>query len=551
MSAGCHLSARQQTMACRLQHRPILPESFKISSLKMSVVSLQEYRDLIVRSGLLTADSIEEELNSYSSDPAKSSSDDVDDVTGFAKHMESAGLLTQWQNANLLRGRYRGLMFGKFRILRLLGAGGMGRVFLAENQMLQRQVALKILPKKLSKQTTALQRFHREARALARLSHDNIVRVHDVDVHDGTHYIVMEYVHGVDLHRMVRKQGPLDEATAANYICQAANGLAHAHEADLIHRDVKPANMLINAKGEIKVLDLGLALLQTEEDGSLTADPTKALGTADYISPEQALNSRDIDARTDIYSLGCSLYYLLTGAAPFGKGTNAERLLAHQLRDPTPINELRAELKLAPVSETLASICVRMMAKAPADRYATAADVAAALSPIGGVTAAATGSPLDADSSDMIDSQSSLDTASLQQLKTISESASSISNHAGGRAKKSPATSRSKKSNRSRTAIFSLGAGAAVCALAMIGWMRSGSASSENSDGVATSPIAVAKPAVGINDELLPFFVVGTNQTYHTRDCRHVHGKSNVRQITQQAKSAGIYRPCRVCKPDQ
>jgi hypothetical protein len=190
------------------------------STKKASRVSLQDYRMLIVHSGLLTPDDVRrqyadfaEQSKSLDHDSAESNSEptgltddessDKDKASPFARHLENKGLLTRWQNANLLRGRYRGLMFGKFRVLRMLGKGGMGRVFLAENELLQRRVALKVLPRKLSRRSSALDRFHREARALAKLNHDNVVRVHDVDVRDNTHYIVMEFVQGVDLYRKV------------------------------------------------------------------------------------------------------------------------------------------------------------------------------------------------------------------------------------------------------------------------------------------------------------------------------------------------------------
>lgn len=515
----------------------------------MSVVSLQEYRELILRSGLLDTDAIQEQFASFLKGAEYSGSETTaDDAANFAKHLEMSGLLTQWQNANLLRGRFRGLMFGKFRVLRMLGAGGMGRVFLAENQMLKRQVALKVLPKKLSSHSTALERFHREARALARLSHNNIVRVHDVDVQENTHYIVMEYVQGIDLHRKVSKEGPLDEAVAANYICQAAQGLAHAHDADLIHRDVKPANMLINRQGVIKVLDLGLALLQTEEDGSLTADPTKALGTADYISPEQALNSRQIDARTDIYSLGCSLYFLLTGVAPFGDGTNAQRLLAHQVKDPTPINEVRRENKRTPVGESLVEICARMMAKKPEDRFASAAEVALALAPIGGNHPNLGSSSLDTYAGDADGSQSSLDTASLQQLKTISESASSPSGSSVARDQRSAPRRSGQPSNRGiyiGAGIF--GVAAALLAIGLVTMQAAPDAPGPTS----ASPVAVAKPAIPPTAGMTPFYVVGTNQTYHSVDCRHVTGKDNVRPVSTQMLKSGFLSPCKVCKPGQ
>jgi serine/threonine-protein kinase len=536
----------------------------KSSTKKTSRVSLQEYRKLIVRSGLLTPDVVRQQhlefqANTDSPDVDSSNSnadpteliDDEDAIKAaakFARHLENNGLLTRWQNANLLRGRYRGLMFGKFRILRMLGAGGMGRVFLAENEMLQRRVALKVLPKKLSSRSSALDRFHREARALARLNHDNIVRVHDVDVQDRTHYIVMEFVQGVDLYRKVAKEGPLDEAIAANFVMQAAAGLSHAHEAGLIHRDVKPANMLIDNQGTVKVLDLGLALLESEQDESLTADPSRALGTVDYISPEQALSSHELDARTDIYSLGCTLYYLLTGKAPFGKGTSAERLLAHQLKETEPINNVRIELSLLPVDERLVGVCNRMMAKSADDRFASAAEVAVALSPLAGsakaVGLAIGSSSYIANSADLEGSQSTLDTESLEQLKTISESASNTSSFSIAKQQKPSDRLRKTKSKKKPPVVWAAATGGVAILLVAAGifWMQG-----SPSDSAANQ----AGPPVVSSDQrdVEPLFVVGKGRVYHTSNCQHLRGKNNTRQITQRMAKAPGLRACKICRP--
>jgi serine/threonine-protein kinase len=223
--------------------------------------------------------------------------------------------------------------------------------------------------------TSYLARFHREARAAAALDHRNIVRAFDVDNDGNIHYLVMEYVEGRDLQQIVTKDGPLAYTAAAEYIRQAAEGLASAHRAGLIHRDIKPANLLVTPKNVVKLLDLGLARFADEDKSSLTvAYDENVLGTADYLAPEQALDSHAVDARADIYALGCSMFFLLTGHPPFVGGTLPQRLMMHQ-KQPPP--DIRAERPDAP--QELLDICLRMMSKRPEDRYQSADEVAAEL----------------------------------------------------------------------------------------------------------------------------------------------------------------------------
>ena len=251
----------------------------------------------------------------------------------------------------------------------------MSSVYLAEHVLMQRRVAIKVLPKHRVDDTSYLARFHREAQAAAALDHRNIVRAYDVDNDGDIHYLVMEYVEGRDLQQIVKDDGPLDYADAAEYIRQAAEGLAHAHEAGLIHRDVKPANLLVDQRNVVKVLDLGLARFTDEDRASLTvAYDENVLGTADYLAPEQAIDSHGVDARADIYSLGCSLYFLLTGHPPFPDGTLPQRLMAHQKQPPPSIYKDRPD---AP--KDLVAICMKMMAKKADERYQSAAEAAAAL----------------------------------------------------------------------------------------------------------------------------------------------------------------------------
>ncbi len=285
-------------------------------------------------------------------------------------------LLTRWQADKLLQGRHKGFFLGKYRLLSLLGSGGMSAVYLAEHVLMRRRVAIKVLPKQRVDDSSYLERFHREAQAVAALDHRNIVRAYDVDQEKDIHFLVMEYVPGQSLHELVVNNGPLDYVLAAEYMRQAAEGLHHAHRMGMVHRDIKPGNLLLDEKGTVKLLDLGLARFFDEKDEhSLTVKhDEKVLGTADYLSPEQALNSHTVDLRSDIYSMGCTLYFLLTGHPPFPDGTLAQRLLSHQSKLPKPLLEVRPD---APPG--LIIVLERLMAKKPEDRYQTAKDAATGL----------------------------------------------------------------------------------------------------------------------------------------------------------------------------
>ena len=209
---------------------------------------------------------------------------------------------------------------------------------------MKRRVAIKVLPQNRVNDSSYLERFRLEARAVAKLDDPNIVRAYDIDNEGNIHYIVMEYVDGQDLHQIVVANGPLDFDTAADYIAQVANGLQHAHEMGLVHRDIKPANCLVDRHNTVKLLDLGLAKLTEDDQASLTmANEENVLGTADYLAPEQALNSHEADSRSDIYSLGCTLYFLLTGSPPFPEGSISERLLKHQTARPESIFKVRPD----------------------------------------------------------------------------------------------------------------------------------------------------------------------------------------------------------------
>ncbi len=261
----------------------------------------------------------------------------------LAEELVRAGLLTPFHSTNLMRGRWRGFFLGKYRLLEQLGAGGMGQVFLAAHQMMRRLVALKVLTLRPGADPSMLPRFQREARAMAVLDHPNIVHAYDCDQDEKVHYIVLEYVDGISLSDLVKRRGPLAVERAVNYVWQAAQGLQQAHDCGIVHRDIKPGNILVDRQGVVKILDMGLARLFHDHADNLTLEHNagRALGTADYLAPEQVANSHDVDPRADIYSLGASLYYLLMGKAPFQGATVAQKLLLHQLKAPPALREVR------------------------------------------------------------------------------------------------------------------------------------------------------------------------------------------------------------------
>jgi hypothetical protein len=293
-----------------------------------------------------------------------------------AEYFLRRGLLTEFQARQLLAGRYRSLILSRYKILRPLGKGGMGAVFLAEHAVMRRQVAVKILPPDRAKNTVDLERFYREGRAAARLDHPNIVHVFDIAEAGGVHFMVMEYVPGVTLQEMMDSEGALPVSRAADYVAQAAVGLQHAHEAGIVHRDVKPANLILDTQGVLKILDMGLARSFEGDSDGLTQkfDPNTMVGTPDYISPEQALN-RKFDPRSDVYSLGGTLFALLTGRVPF-QGSTVQKLMQHQVAAPPVPSAVHKG-----VPPELDAVVVRMMAKEPERRYQTAAEVVAALGP--------------------------------------------------------------------------------------------------------------------------------------------------------------------------
>lgn len=331
-------------------------------------VTVDEFLELVPKSGVLES----QRLDAYVR-PLRASDSLPRAPRQLADLLVRDGLLTHFQVQQLLLGKYLGFTIGKYRVLELLGSGGMSAVYLCEHRDEGRRVAVKVLPKALAKDETLFKRFYREARASAALDHPNIVRGYEVDQERDQHFMVMEFVDGASLQAIVKKTGRLDPLRAAHYMHQAAQGLQAAHEAGLIHRDVKPGNLLVDRAGTVKILDMGLSRFAGHDDDSiLTKD---VLGTLDYLAPEQARDSHAVDIRADIYSLGGTFFFLLTGKTPLDNALVDPRLLG-QFHGPRPVRAVRPE-----VPEALAAIVARMMAFAPEQRYQVPAEVVKALAP--------------------------------------------------------------------------------------------------------------------------------------------------------------------------
>jgi serine/threonine protein kinase/tetratricopeptide (TPR) repeat protein len=309
------------------------------------------------------------------------------DPGALADELLRRGWLTRFQLAEIERGRGKGLVRGPYLLLEGLGGGGMGRVFKARHRRMKRVVALKFIHRHLLTRPDAVQRFYREVEAVARLSHPNIAMAFDAGEVDGTHYLVTEYVDGVDLRTLLQRDGPLPVSRACEAARQAALGLQHASLRGLVHRDIKPANLLISREGVVKIVDLGLARLavadlEGPEDAKLTRTG-ELMGTPDYLAPEQILDFHRADIRADIYSLGCTLYQLLTGQPPFAGHSLAMKLLVQRRGDPPDVTTRRSDLPPG-----LAAVIHTMMARRPEHRYQTPAEVAAALEPFARTVAA-------------------------------------------------------------------------------------------------------------------------------------------------------------------
>lgn len=322
--------------------------------------STAEFLDMVRRTGLLP-------------DPPTDLPDPPDKAAG---ELVRRRLLTPFQAKMILAGRTRGFLLGDYVIRDQIGQGGMGLVYLGVHRTLGRKAAIKVLPPSIAGEQLARQRFLREARTAAALDHPNVVKLYDVARDEDVWYLVMEFVEGQTLEQLVKLHGPLPHDRAAEYVAQAAAGLQHAYEKGFIHRDIKPANLILTPEGAVKILDMGLAR-PVGPEGVLTValEPGAMVGTADYISPEQVVSDPDIDIRADIYCLGLTYFFLVTGRPPFA-GSTAGKLVKQKLA------QLPSLVTLVPdFPPGLAGVIARMTAKERDERYDSPADVILAVKP--------------------------------------------------------------------------------------------------------------------------------------------------------------------------
>ena len=308
------------------------------------------------------------------------------DPRGVAKWLIDQQYLTLWQANKLLAGR-TAFFLGRYMLLDRIGQGGMGVVFKARHAVMDRVVALKVMSQSLVDKPHAVARFNREVKTAAALNHPNIITAYDANCVGVTHFLVMEYADGSDLNQWLLARGPLPISAACEFAMQTAEGLGHALRQGMVHRDIKPVNLLLSWNVEtnrpvVKILDMGLArfVSETNEDGALTRIG-QTIGTPDYIAPEAAENFKQADIRADIFSLGCALFKLLTARLPYGGNNTMEKLLARATKPAPLVRSLRPE-----VPEELERVLAKMMATNPADRYQTPAEVAAALAPFAAST---------------------------------------------------------------------------------------------------------------------------------------------------------------------
>ncbi|MBX3434048.1 MAG: serine/threonine protein kinase [Pirellulales bacterium] len=326
-------------------------------------------------SGLLTQEQIDrawDALVAGSAEGDRCLNDVTDEL--LAEHLVALGFVNRWQAEQLRQGRTK-FTLGPYRIFDAIGRGGMGYVFKGEHQLLGRIEAIKVLPR--SQMTPmSIASFCREIRAQAQLDHPNLVRLSFADRDGETYYLVTEYVPGSDLRRLVRHHGPLDDEQAAWVIAQAAEALAYAHERGLVHRDVKPGNLLVTPEGRTKLTDLGLAAFANDAEPAPAAERSNIVGTPDFLAPECVLSPQAVRPASDVYSLGCTLYYAVTGKVPFPGGRTSEKLRRHV--EELPITPRRFN---SAVHDDLMDLIAAMTRKRPEDRIATAAEVVERLRP--------------------------------------------------------------------------------------------------------------------------------------------------------------------------
>jgi serine/threonine protein kinase len=332
-------------------------------------LTLEQYGKSIIAAGLLTSDELRAWYTTLAADRKPR------DVESFAARIVEDGKITSYQSQVLLQGKGTSLSFGNYLLTTQLGVGATGYVFQAKHKVSGRLVAIKVLSKEFAADEKSLKRFQREIQAAGRLAHPNIVQSFDAGELNGQHYLVMEFVDGSDLTTIVKDRGVYTPETAIKTIIQAATGLQYAHEQGVIHRDIKPRNLLQDKQGGVRLLDMGLVRLADGGD-SLTATQ-QVMGTVDYMSPEQALDPKKADVRSDIYSLGCTLWFLLTGKKLYDAKGVVDRIMMHR-SSPIPLL-----MKEQSVPKELQVVFEKMVAKKPDDRYQSMKEVIAALDAIG------------------------------------------------------------------------------------------------------------------------------------------------------------------------
>jgi serine/threonine-protein kinase len=320
------------------------------------------------------------------------------DARTLGKYLVQRGWLTVFQVNSVFQDRLRDLVYGPYRVLDKLGEGAVSQVFKAWDTRNERVVALKVMHPGMLSNAEAVGRFRREMQVVAQMAHANVVRAFDVDLEGDRPYFSMEYVEGSDLGKLVQLSGPLTVPTACEYIRQTALGLQHAHERGLVHRDIKPANLFLTSPRDapasgpdagsatmqsgpytVKILDMGLARWREPDPSQPPVALTHkgiVIGSPDYVAPEQARDASSADIRADVYSLGCTFYFLLTGQPPFPSTSLMQKLFDHQKTEPVPLTTKRPD-----IDPKVAAIAHKMLAKKPEDRYQTPAEVAAALAP--------------------------------------------------------------------------------------------------------------------------------------------------------------------------
>jgi len=375
--------------------------------------TVEQFARKLTESGLISVTELQEFRDTL---PPEHESNAADDLS---KKLVENRILTDYQVDALSSEAPTPLVVGDYVVLEKVGAGGMGVVFKAQHRRMKRNVALKMLPPNFSQDESAIRRFEREVEVAAKLNHRNIVAALDAREENGNHYLIMEFVEGSALTTIVERDGTLPVPIAVDYIMQAAYGFSHAHQLGVIHRDVKPSNLMVDDDGTVKILDMGLARIDLPGGDSLAKTQTNltsagvVMGTINYVSPEQALDSRSVDFRTDIYSLGCTLYFLLVGRSIYSGETPMKVLVAHREQ---PIPSLRDDRPEVPAE--LDAIFRKMVAKKTEDRFQSMSEL---------ITSLHTYLGLVAPSADLMDAEEVVDKPVEETAKPVSEINKSVS----------------------------------------------------------------------------------------------------------------------------